>query len=375
MNKKIFFTLIILAAAIGCSQGANSDQANSANSATVAAPTVSYTGSPYTFYSGIAITTQTPSITGSNITSCTVSPALPSGLTLDNTTCAVSGTPTATAAAAAYTVTISNAGGSGTASITITVNNPPAPTISYTGSPYILIMGQAMTSLTPTLTLTGLPVTGCTSSPALPAGLSISNTTCVISGTPTVSADATNHTITVTTSAGSGTATVNILTGKRIFVTATAYTGNLGGISGADTKCTSDSNKPSTGTYKALVSVAAVRQACSNNWCATSAELLDWPVSPQRNYVRADLSVRIAKAGDNGILSPMANSIESSSNVAWTGQFLSYTTASNVSCNSWTSASAAANGYAGDTQSTGSAYYNNISSTCDISRRLYCVEQ
>ena len=47
-------------------------------------------------------------------------------------------------------------------------------------------------------------------SPSLPAGLSFSSTTGVISGTPTTVASATNYTITATNGSGSGTAIVNI---------------------------------------------------------------------------------------------------------------------------------------------------------------------
>ena len=79
-----------------------------------------------------------------------------------------------------------------------------APTISYTGSTGTSgTINQAMSVSPTTLSNNGSAITGCTISPALPAGLSINNTTCVISGTPTVTLTSTAFTVTVTNSAGS----------------------------------------------------------------------------------------------------------------------------------------------------------------------------
>ena len=56
---------------------------------------LTYTGNPYTYTQNAAITPNTPSVTGT-ITSCSASPALPAGLTINNATCSISGTPTIT---------------------------------------------------------------------------------------------------------------------------------------------------------------------------------------------------------------------------------------------------------------------------------------
>src|SRR6516162_8185099 len=55
--------------------------------------------------------TWAPTVTG-QVTSYSVDPALPPGLTLNTTTGIISGTPTAAAASASYNVTASNASGS-----------------------------------------------------------------------------------------------------------------------------------------------------------------------------------------------------------------------------------------------------------------------
>jgi hypothetical protein len=173
------------------------------------APTVSYTGSPLTYTQNSAISALTPTLGGNSPTSCSSSPSLPTGLSINATTCAISGTPTVTQGATGYTITASNAYGNGAASINITISaSGTAPTVSYSGSPYTYTQNSAITTLTPTLG--GSATTSCSSSPTLPTGLSINATSCAISGTPTGTQSATNHTITATNGFGNGTATINL---------------------------------------------------------------------------------------------------------------------------------------------------------------------
>jgi hypothetical protein len=171
-----------------------------------AVPAITYTGSPFTYTKSTAITTLTPTNTGGTIASCAVSPALPAGLSLSSV-CVITGTPTALASTTSYTITATNTGGSATATISITVNDV-APTISYVGSPWTFTVGTAIPTKTPTAG--GGAIVSCASSPTLPAGLSLSATGCVISGTPTTPAGSTSYTITATNSGGTGTATVSV---------------------------------------------------------------------------------------------------------------------------------------------------------------------
>ena len=71
---------------------------------------------------GTAIGNVNPTVTGTP-TSYSISPALPTGLSLNTTTGVISGTPSTTAASANYTVTATNAGGNTTANVTIVVNS------------------------------------------------------------------------------------------------------------------------------------------------------------------------------------------------------------------------------------------------------------
>ncbi len=68
------------------------------------------------------IATDTPTVTGT-VSSYSVSPMLPAGLSLNTSTGAISGTATAVAAAATYTITATNSTGSTTATVQITVNS------------------------------------------------------------------------------------------------------------------------------------------------------------------------------------------------------------------------------------------------------------
>ena len=84
---------------------------------------------------------------------------------------------------------------------------PPPSALSYTPSSASGTVGTAITSLNPTVTGT---VTSYAISPTLPAGLSISTSTGVISGTPTAVSASASYTVTATNGTGSTTATVTI---------------------------------------------------------------------------------------------------------------------------------------------------------------------
>src|SRR5579863_4464364 len=87
----------------------------------IAPSNLTYT-SPLTAVVGAAIAPLSPSVNGT-VTSYSVNPELPSGLSLNTTTGVVSGTPTAGATQAAYTITASNSSGSTTFSLSVAVNS------------------------------------------------------------------------------------------------------------------------------------------------------------------------------------------------------------------------------------------------------------
>ncbi len=179
------------------------------NSASVQAPSaLSYGSNPAVYTKGAAITANAPSSGGDAVVSYSVSPALPSGLSLDTTSGVISGTPSAVTASASYTVTATNTGGSTTANVSITINDVAPSNLSYSTNPATYSKNTAINSNIPASS--GGAVISYSVSPALPAGLSLNTGNGVISGTPTAVTATTNYTVTATNSGGSTTASVSI---------------------------------------------------------------------------------------------------------------------------------------------------------------------
>jgi hypothetical protein len=154
--------------------------------------------SPQTFTVGTQITALSPSVTGT-VTSYTVTPSLPAGLTLNSANGQISGTATSAVAASVYTIRATNSGGSTTFGLSIAVL-PAAPSgLSYSPST-TLTVGVPMSTLSPTVTGT---VTSYTVTPALPAGVAIDTATGIISGTPLGLSPATSYMVSAHNAGGS----------------------------------------------------------------------------------------------------------------------------------------------------------------------------
>ena len=153
-----------------------------------------------------AIASLTPTVMG-QVSSYSVSPTLPVGLSINAASGVISGTPSSVTAKQSYVVTATNSGGSTTATVSIVVNDV-APTVAYQSPYYAYTANVAATTITPTAG--GGAAVSWSISPALPAGLSFDSTKGVISGTPTAGSAATAYTVTVSNSGGQATANLTI---------------------------------------------------------------------------------------------------------------------------------------------------------------------
>ena len=112
-------------------------------------PSISYPNPSYIFTKDQTIATIHATATGGLATSWEVSD-LPAGLSIDAVDGYIWGIATSVTPTTTYTVWANNSGGSASTTITMTVNDIP-PSISYSGSPYILTKGTPAT-ITPTNT-------------------------------------------------------------------------------------------------------------------------------------------------------------------------------------------------------------------------------
>jgi hypothetical protein len=164
------------------------------------APSITYSSGAYSFTLAESGTTGSPTNTGGAVTGCSISPALPGGLTIHSTTCAILGTPTEVSAAKNYTVTASNAIGNSSKTVNLQVQNI-VPSIDYGGTNFSYVAGDD-TSLKPINT--GGAITNCTIDGTLPKGLAFDSATCGFTIQPIGNMDPTLFTITPSNEVGSG---------------------------------------------------------------------------------------------------------------------------------------------------------------------------
>ncbi|MGE0614263.1 MAG: choice-of-anchor Q domain-containing protein [Bacteriovoracia bacterium] len=183
-------------------------------------PAITYSTPVATYVNGQAIIQNTPTYAGGAISSFTISPTLPNGLSFNTTTGIISGTPAQDTEATEYRVL--GLGATATYSGTVSIQvNPAAPTaLTLSADDVFFPKDSAITPITPTATGT---VTSYSVSPALPTGLSIDPTTGVISGTSTQhQVRWYDYTVTASNVTGSVSAALRLRTAKTYVVDATS---------------------------------------------------------------------------------------------------------------------------------------------------------
>lgn len=207
-SRGMLVAVALIVTACGGGGSAGSSPSSGSSPAPDAPSGLSY-GTPPAFVLNQPITPLKPSVMGT-VTSYSVSPTLPSGLSISGTTGVISGTPTVVTPKTTYTVTASNAGGSTTASLSIVVSSEgSAPSIAYTSPYYSFTVGAAAQVHGPNLS--GGSITSWTVEPALPSGLALSQTDGSISGTPTATTAAAPYQVSALGSGGTATATLTLV--------------------------------------------------------------------------------------------------------------------------------------------------------------------
>lgn len=126
---------------VTASNSAGSDAVELVLKVTDALPSISYPTNQISLTGGVAMTPTSPTSTGGAVSAYSISPLLPSGLTLDAATGELSGTATQVASSWTYTITASNEGGDATfdvdlevAAPALTVTLQPTPSTVATGA-------------------------------------------------------------------------------------------------------------------------------------------------------------------------------------------------------------------------------------------------
>ncbi|MBK7056402.1 MAG: beta-propeller fold lactonase family protein [Leptospiraceae bacterium] len=166
------------------------------------ASAIAYLSASYTLARGVPMSTLTPVI-ASTVTNCISTPALPTGLSINATTCAISGTP----ASRTSIYCLYNLSGKLKRVVNITILSAPTA-ISLCWLAVFLYKWNCNYRSHSNDHRCG---DNMHSKPTLPTGLSIS-ATCVISGTPSQGTALTDYTITATNVAGSISAVIRMRT-------------------------------------------------------------------------------------------------------------------------------------------------------------------
>jgi hypothetical protein len=148
-----------------------------------------------------------------------------------------------------------------------------------------------------------------------------------------------------------------------------------GGISGADTYCTSIA-PPGGHPAKALLG-ASTRFACSVANCATGNTQLDWVFQPNIQYVNPNGSYLFRTDGNGLNQAPLANTLQGLGDNFWDGMASDWTVQASQNCSDWTDGTSTASAAVGWDGNTGASdWLMGGSLTCGLSATgLRCVEQ
>ena len=156
---------------------------------------------------------------------------------------------------------------------------------------------------------------------------------------------------------------------NRVFVTSSTYTGNLGGLSGADQICQRHADKAGLpGKYMAWLGDASGSPNSRFNKSTLPYRLVDGSTVVANNWTDltdSTIGAAVSKTESNATVSGSV----------WTNVASNGTPHGVNSCTSWTDATANVSGRIGNSVVATSSWTNNGNDTCVNPKRLYCFQQ
>ncbi len=150
----------------------------------------------------------TPSYSGDSVTFFQISPQLPNGLTFNNLTGKISGTPLVLSPQTNYTITGVNNGGNTTTIFSLSVVALAPSNLKYSDS--VIVATRTITNINSTASFIGDIITKYRITPSLPIGLKLDSITGKISGIASILSPLTIYTITGSNSGGITTASFTL---------------------------------------------------------------------------------------------------------------------------------------------------------------------
>ncbi|TGK47553.1 DUF1554 domain-containing protein [Leptospira kanakyensis] len=160
---------------------------------------------------------------------------------------------------------------------------------------------------------------------------------------------------------------------KRMFLSAGSYRGgDFGGVTGADTICSTDRLCPSGSQCKAMILNGTTRIASLT--ANVGDGQLDWVLKPNAHYYLTDGTTLISYTNNTSLFQiPFSNSIDSVNYGAWFGGNADWVFNTNTSCFTWSAIVNTESGFILRTQEVNNLFFG-ATYGCGNPLKLLCVE-
>lgn len=156
----------------------------------------------------------------------------------------------------------------------------------------------------------------------------------------------------------------------------------IGGITGADAVCNGDTGRVRGKTYKAMVAVPGVREALGNP--TGTMTYTDWVLKANTFYSNStDTSNTTGSTTtsnriflDSNTTMQMNFALGTNGTRFWTGMTITGgNLANDVNCSNWSSSNVGVSGVTGVVGASTTTLVEVTTDTCNVGKRIVCVEQ